>query len=155
MASLEVIGIVLLILGLVLTGVEISIPGLGIFGILGIASLGLSVLLLAHTFTQGILLVLLIIAILAILFFVVVRMFGNGRIRRPIVMDEDLEKEEASALLDLIGREGSALCDMHPAGKGLFDGESLDVVSEGKFIPQGAKVRIIQIRNGHPIVRQI
>ena len=41
---------------------------------------------------------------------------------------EDMQK--------LVGREGVSLTPLRPSGNGDFDGEKLDVVSDGAFIPR-------------------
>lgn len=50
-----------------------------------------------------------------------------------------------------LGRIGVALSPLRPGGKAEFDGEPLDVISQGEMIPRGTRVRIIAF-SGHEAV---
>lgn len=51
------------------------------------------------------------------------------------------------------GRIGVALTDLHPAGSARFDGERLDVVAEGEFIPKGTAIVIVRDEGYRKVVR--
>ena len=53
----------------------------------------------------------------------------------------------------LVGREGVSLTPLRPSGNGDFDGEKLDVVSDGAFIPQGARIRIVRVEGLRILVK--
>lgn len=53
---------------------------------------------------------------------------------------------------DLVGREGVAATPLRPAGTAQFDGERLDVITEGEFIESGARVRIVKVEGSRRIV---
>lgn len=58
----------------------------------------------------------------------------------------DAESAEPAAKMKadaLIGLEGVVSADLRPAGKGMFDGELLDIVADGEFIEQGVAVKIV------------
>lgn len=42
-----------------------------------------------------------------------------------------------------VGWTGEALTDLRPAGKGSFQGETVDVVADASFVKKGAKLRIV------------
>lgn len=46
--------------------------------------------------------------------------------------------------LDLIGLEGVALTDLRPSGTAQIGRERVDVVTQGEFIPQHSRIRIVQ-----------
>ncbi len=50
----------------------------------------------------------------------------------------------APVRVDLIGMEGVAATDLHPAGTAILGSERLDVVSEGGFINRGDRVRVVR-----------
>ena len=52
-----------------------------------------------------------------------------------------------------MGREGVSLTPLRPSGNGDFDGEKLDVVSDGAFIPQGARIRIVRVEGLRILVK--
>ena len=45
---------------------------------------------------------------------------------------------------DLVGAEGVAITDLHPAGTAMIGGERLDVVSAGGFITKDERVRVVR-----------
>jgi membrane-bound serine protease (ClpP class) len=55
----------------------------------------------------------------------------------------------------LTGREGIAVTILRPAGTGEFDGQRLDVVSEGAFIDRGVKIRIIRTEGRRIVVEPV
>ena len=67
MSVLEIIGIILLIVGFVLVGIEMGIPGFGVPGISGIICLAAGVLMTAKSLETGIIMVVVIIVLLTIM----------------------------------------------------------------------------------------
>jgi membrane-bound serine protease (ClpP class) len=75
--------------------------------------------------------------------------FGRG-----IVLSRSLDEDGASrgdAHEVLVGRAGTALTPLRPAGTALIDGARVDVVADGEFVPKGARVEVVQ-REGHRVV---
>ena len=52
-----------------------------------------------------------------------------------------------------LGLRGTTATDLRPAGTVLFDGQPLDVVSGGEFIPKGTPVEVIAIQGIRSVVR--
>ncbi|MCX7750243.1 MAG: hypothetical protein N2320_01550 [Candidatus Bipolaricaulota bacterium] len=52
-----------------------------------------------------------------------------------------------------VGRTGVALTDLHPAGSARFDGERVDVVADGEFIPKGTPIVIVRDEGYRKVVR--
>lgn len=61
----------------------------------------------------------------------------------------------APARDDLIGRNGVAATDLRPAGTAVFDGERLDVVTEGEYLPAGARVQVVRSEGYRHVVRGV
>ncbi|MGH7545542.1 MAG: NfeD family protein, partial [Gemmatimonadota bacterium] len=134
--------VLLLVAGLILLAVEIFvIPGFGIAGILGFASISAAIVLaLLGRFPTGadISEALVVLAATLVLFFasavVLVKVLpGSGRLAGIFLretQEASLGYESADPRPELKGKVGEALTDLRPAGIGLFDGERLDVVSE-------------------------
>ena len=61
----------------------------------------------------------------------------------------------ASRAAALVGRRGRATSLLRPAGRGEFDGEPLDVVTEGDFIHPGEPIEICQVRGNRVVVRRV
>ena len=55
----------------------------------------------------------------------------------------------------LVGRRGTAVSMLRPAGRAEFDGEPLDVVTEGDFIHPGEPIEICRVRGNRIVVKRV
>jgi membrane-bound serine protease (ClpP class) len=55
----------------------------------------------------------------------------------------------------LIGKQGSAMTMLRPAGRAQIGDEFVDVVSEGPFIPAGTPIEIIDVQGTRVVVRRL
>ena len=121
MTAFEIIGIVLLIAGFVLAGIEMAVPGFGLPGLSGIISLVLGIIFTADTVSEGIIMAIIVIVILGIMLAVAMTILGSKKVKSPMVLREDVKGEqgflESSDLEYLVGKEGVAATDLRPAGK--------------------------------------
>ena len=53
-----------------------------------------------------------------------------------------------------VGRYGTAITQLRPAGTADFDGERLDVVTEGGFVKSGSRIKVIAVEGTRIIVRE-
>ena len=58
-------------------------------------------------------------------------------------------------LESLLGKSGTALSPLRPAGIAFIEGEKVDVVAEGIFIPRDARVQVIEVEGNRVVVRRI
>ena len=158
--------LLLVALGLILVGVEIFIvPGFGITGILGIAALlggmGLSLVgagaswdsMLTALGQVALAILLAVIAALILLRYVPRLPFG-----KRLVLDKQLPADEGYASSPeedrrWLGKQGTAATDLRPAGIAHFNGERVDVVSEGDFISAGQSIEVARVDGNRIVVR--
>lgn len=156
MTVFEGVGIALLIVGFILIGIEMAIPGFGLPGISGILCLIAGIVMTAETVSEGIVMAIIIIILLAVMLAVGMTILGSSKRKPPIVLKEEVSGKHgflnSSDLEYLVGKEGVATTDLRPAGKGSFDGIEFDVLSEGKFIEKGNKIRISRIKENKLMV---
>ena len=156
---MDYIGILLLILGFVLIGVEMLIPGFGAPGISGIVSLITAVIVIADSVEQGLMMTVVIIVLAAIMMTVIMGLLSSKKVKTPIVLEAELKPSDA--LLDskdleyLVGKVGKATTDLKPVGKGSFDGILLDVRSENAYLSKDSTIRISRIHENSIIVQEI
>lgn len=147
------------VFGLLLVALEIFAPGFGIPGIAGTFLLIFGVVLAARTVMEGLVLILILLAVIGIIFIGVWRSVTRGKLGKTVILKDSLNKKGGfSGTNDwngFLGREGVAVTTLRPAGAVEFDGVKLDVVSEGEFIRQGAKVRVLKVEGRRIIVREI
>lgn len=157
MSTLETVGLILIIIGLILVLVEMLLPGFGAPGISGGISLIIGVILFAKTLEQGLTLAIIVVVVIAVMMTIVVLFFHKGRDKSPIKLQEKMEAPEeflnASDIQYLIGKKGVAVTDLRPAGKCDVDGITFDVRSEGNYITKDSKIQIIKIEGNILIVK--
>ena len=159
MEVIQIIGVILLLAGLVLIGVEISMPGFGVPGITGIIGVALGIVLTATSIEQGLVLAIIVVVVVAVMFTVSLAYLSSKKHKTPVVLDEEVKFEDGmlnpSDLEYLIGKEGVAVSELRPAGKGRFNEVVFDILSEGTWISRGSRIRIVKIRENHLIVKEI
>ncbi|MBQ8038928.1 MAG: serine protease [Lachnospiraceae bacterium] len=157
METLTTVGIILLIAGFILVGIEMTIPGFGVSGISGIACLVGGILLTARNVEQGLTITVIVVVILAVM--LTIAMILLKRVKAPFVLEDSLKAEagflNASDLEYLVGKEGVASSDLKPAGKCSIEGVEFDVRAEMRYIERGTKVQISRIRENTIMVKEI
>jgi membrane-bound serine protease (ClpP class) len=151
--------VILLLVGLICIILEIFVPS-GILGIIGggaiLGALLVSGADMGHmAFSIGI--ALLVSIILSIVLFKKLD-FNRGILRHIVLSDStksDLGYVSNENRMDLIGLKGRALTFLRPSGTAVFDGERLDVVSEGSFISSDTLVEIVKVEGSRIVVREI
>ncbi|MBR1646265.1 MAG: hypothetical protein IJ685_05735 [Selenomonadaceae bacterium] len=83
----------------------------------------------------------------------------NAGMLDELVLDERQENRDGyTSVTDksrFLGAIGVCVTDLRPAGTITVDGEPLDVVTEGNFVKQGDKVKVINVDGSRVLVRQI
>lgn len=70
---------------------------------------------------------------------------------RPLEAYSNAATQEKSHA-NLLGKRGQALTDLRPAGKMEVDGEPVDVVTDGRFIPKGCLLQVIKVEGNRVLV---
>lgn len=157
--TINTVALVFFIVGMVLLAVEMFMPGFGIFGGLGLVCLVLCIVFQAKTFTEGLLLVLIIGAIATALALLLGRSLKKGRLYRSgIVLKNEQTREEGFVaggdLSHLVGKHGVSVTPLRPSGTVAFDGERVDVLTEGEFIPSGTPVEVVRTAGTRVFVKK-
>ncbi|MGQ4807960.1 hypothetical protein NKDENANG_01326 [Candidatus Entotheonellaceae bacterium PAL068K] len=154
--------------GIILLGLEILvIPGFGVAGVLGILTLGTGLFLsfLGHypapSEVWRVSLTLLTVFVLAaggavaMLMLlpatpVWLRLSLKTRLDQPAV---PTLPSESSPVPTWLGTSGIAVTPLSPAGIGLFQGQRLDIISEGTYLSANTPVTIIHVAGNRLVVR--
>ena len=78
---------------------------------------------------------------------------SHGSIKGTPTAETALESQQAVA--DLLGKKGTALTPLNPAGKVEVEGQVLDVVTEGEFVDKDVEVEIIESTAFRSVVRRL
>jgi membrane-bound ClpP family serine protease len=155
---MNVTGILLLVAGFILAGIEMVLPGFSVPGVTGIICLVVGVFVLADSVLEAVVITIAVLALLGILLAVILGLLSRGKLKAPIILEEEQHRDEgylsSSDLQYLLGKQGSALTDLRPSGVARFDEINFDVLSEGNYISAGAKVEIIQVEGSRLVVRE-
>ncbi|GAB4155830.1 MAG: hypothetical protein Tsb009_32690 [Planctomycetaceae bacterium] len=172
--------VILFILGLGCIAIEIFlIPGFGVFGISGGLMLLASLVMASQTFssleptrgyrdlteTMGNLAISVVLVV--VIAMALSRYLPHVPILNRLILvppaGEELVPEEGPRLrpehldenLALVGRRGTAISVLRPAGKAEIDGEYVDVVSDGSYISSGSEVEVVQVVGNRIVVRAV
>lgn len=158
MDYLNILGILLLVAGFILVGIEMILPGFSVPGVSGIICLIAGVFILADSVMEAALITIAVLALLGILMAVILWLLSKGKLRTPIILEEEQKKTEgylsSSDLQYLLGKQGISVTDLRPAGVGKFTDINFDVISEGNYISRGTEIEIIKVEGSKLIVRQ-
>ena len=151
--------IILFVAGIVLMILEMFIPSFGILGVIGFISLVSGIILAAYKTEQALASLGLAVlgAVLVLLIFF--RFFKRRGVWNKFVLRDEFKTESgyvsSAPKKHLLGKTGTAVTVLRPAGIALIDGERIDVVADGEFIPAGQAVRVVQVEGARVVVRSL
>lgn len=148
--------LILLVLGLCFFVAELFHPGFGCFGVLGLISFALDILISSRTLAQGMLFTALAALIVLLFLIIGARLISSGRMPKKLVLKESNGGTEGFYAMEdyaaLMGKRGTAVTVLRPSGIALIDGERADVVTRGEFIEKDAPLRVVQVEGGRIVV---
>ncbi|MBP1968708.1 membrane-bound serine protease (ClpP class) [Virgibacillus natechei] len=151
--------IVLLVIGMVLIIAEFYVSG-GIVGALGIGAVIGSLFMSGYDLGHMSISIGIAFLVAVILAVILIRRIGmdKGVFRKVILKDQvttDQGYVSSENRLELIGLEGIAVTPLRPSGSGVFEEERLDVISEGGFIDENMRIKIVKVEGVRIVVREI
>lgn len=151
--------LILFAFGIAMMLVEAVMPGFGIFGIAGLISTIISIVLAAVSVQTGMIMLLVSLVLAGIFSFLAFRFFAaRGALRHIILSEEEKADLGYVAPLDqkeLAGKSGVAVTALRPSGAAEIGGRRIDVVSDGAFIAMGEPVQVERVEGVRVIVRRL
>ena len=149
----------LFVAGILLIFLEFFLPG-AVAGTLGVAALILSLFIAGEDAMQIGVSIFIAIMISIFVFFMMIKIFGRKLVLfNKMVLFDTARKEDGYVSninrTDLLGKVGTALTILRPAGTIIIHNERIDVVSEGDFIEQNTKVKVIKVEGARIVVREV
>jgi len=155
--------------GLVLLGIEaFVVPGFGIFGVAGVVAIltGLYMSLLGNIptmpdFTRAAWVLTSSMLLLIGSAWALIRTLpSSSRLAESGIFllaktTSAIGYESAEVRSDLVGKYGTAITDLRPAGTALIGDERIDVVSESEWISAGTPVKVLSAEGYRHIVRSV
>jgi membrane-bound serine protease (ClpP class) len=149
--------IVLLIIGLGLLVVDVYIEGFGVLGVVALVIIAASLFMTALSGPFGAFFVLGKVVLLipgAYFFF---RFLKNRQLDGRFILTETLaeDKIDVSGLEYFIGKEGITKTALRPHGTADFNGAGVEVRSDSKYIPEGKRVKVVDVKGKNVFVTLI
>ncbi len=86
------------------------------------------------------------------------RFLPKSRAVRPLVLNQRTDRESgftaAHDRSDLLNQQGVAEMNLHPAGRAIFDGRRVNVITHGEFIEKGAAIRVAEAHGSRIVVEK-
>jgi len=154
--------VMLFVIGLILLAIELAVPGFGVIGITGIAAILAGLIFSASDPVKGMMSV--GIALLAVLVVVPIlyKFFGGPRLFKKLVLTEQVASAEDGGepvqqlqTVQLIGKSGTVITALRPAGIVEIEGVKYDVMSDGEYILPGERVKVIDAVGSKIVVARL
>ena len=76
----------------------------------------------------------------------------------PVVNASGLEEKDPEAIValeHLVGRTGKSITNLAPAGKAMINDRLLDVITDGRMIDKGTKIKVTEVAGNRVVVESI
>ncbi|MDN4607059.1 NfeD family protein [Sporosarcina highlanderae] len=145
-------------IGVILIILELFLPG-GIAGTLGAVAIVASIIMAGGNPMSMAYAVLIAIAVAVTGMVIIMKFFGKRLhlLNKMVLMDStDTESGYVSNVnrTELLGKKGTTITPLRPAGTVELDGERIDVVSQGSYIDKGKHVIIVKVEGSRIVVRE-
>jgi len=151
--------VALFILGLLLLLIEMFIPGFGIFGISGIVSVIIGLIMSFPNPVQAFYSITFSLIASCLILYFLGKYLKKAPVFDRLILRMKQEKSQGYSATsvnasEFLNREGIALTTLRPAGAADFDGQKLDVLADGEFIPAGSKIKVIRVEGSKIVVKK-
>ena len=147
---LQLVGVVVIIAEIILpSGGILSIAALGVFGY------SLFIVFIEISITIGFYFVAADLILIPVLVIVGLKLLA----RSPVTLRKTLSRKEgvssqSSELESYVGRQGTAVTDLRPAGIAVINGKRVDVVTRGEYLEKDSAIIVTAVTGNQIIVRK-
>lgn len=157
--DMGVISLILLICGIILMAIEVCVPGFGVFGALGIASLFGAVVARAvegANITQICIMIILCLGVVGLGLLLITFSMKRGLLSKTGLVEtgQAVKPNYQSPKKSLIGKVGRTTCACRPAGSVEIEGKIYDCEAE-RYIASNKQVKVLQIKNEIILIKEI
>ena len=149
--------IILQLVGVVVIIAEIILPSGGILSIAALGVFGYSLFIVFNEISMiiGFSFVAADLILIPVLVIVGLKLLA----RSPVTLRKTLSRKEgvssqSSELESYVGRQGSALTDLRPAGIAVINGKRVDVVTRGEYLEKDSAIIVTAVTGNQIIVRK-
>ena len=146
--------------GILMFVVEMFTPGFGVAGGLGIISFAAIIVMqfLANSVTAAWIVTMILLVLLAIIILLFIRSFQKGALSRSRIVNATVVEGDSSPVvkekgMSLVGKTGTAVTALRPAGIAEIDGVRMNVSTYGNFIEPGKEVVVAAVEGLNVFVK--
>lgn len=153
--DINIVGILVFLIGLLFVGLELIVPGGFIAGIVGVLSMIVGISMIINNLYLAFLTV--VIAITIDVLFILVFLskdFDSSKFNK-FVLKETNSKSFTQLSKKYLNKKGITITPLRPSGKIEIDGDYIDAITRGDFIPKGCEVVVSEIKDFKIIVRRV
>lgn len=151
--------IICVLAGVILLIVEAFMPGFGVPGISGIILLlaGVAMTWYEYGAMVGLGTTVAVLALVGVAISVSLKSASSGRLSKSdlILNDTETPPSENADMQLLVGKEGVVKNTLRPVGTAEFDCGKLHVTSDGEYVSEGQKIRIVRVEGTQIFVNKI
>ena len=151
--------IICVLAGVILLIVEAFMPGFDVPGISGIILLlaGVAMTWYEYGAMVGLGTTVAVLALVGVAISVSLKSASSGRLSKSdlILNDTETPPSENADMQLLVGKEGVVKNTLRPVGTAEFDCGKLHVTSDGEYVSEGQKVRIVRVEGTQIFVNKI
>ena len=151
--------VICVLAGVILLIVEAFMPGFGVPGISGIILLlaGVAMTWYEYGAMVGLGTTVAVLALVGVAISVSLKSASSGRLSKSdlILNDTETPPSENADMQLLVGKEGVVKNTLRPVGTAEFDCGKLHVTSDGEYVSEGQKVRIVRVEGTQIFVNKI
>jgi membrane-bound serine protease (ClpP class) len=148
--------------GIVAIILEVFVPAAGIIGIAGVGSIIASVVIAYQRLGSLVGSIYLAVVLVMVPVFIVLyfRFFPRSPVGRWLISqdrqgpDKGYSSFTPEKYVDLIGKEGTSLTILRPAGMVRIDGQKYSAVTGGEFIDKDKSIKVVKVEGSRVVVRQ-
>lgn len=145
--------------GLILLVIEAIVPGFGLPGISGIILVILGTILAMGSLASALMSISIAIIITATITMLLIKYGHRSPFLDNIVLSTHQKDEEgylsSFSKDEYLGKEGISVTELRPSGIIEINGERLDALSDGSYIPKEANIKVIRVEGSKIIVRRV
>ncbi len=152
--------ITMFIVGVIMVGIEMAMPGFGVFGIVGLLLFTIASIL--HFVNGGEFIVWVIIFIVSAVLIVAIFLILSRLVRKGKLGKSSIFNAPSSVPTDitegtkdyayLLGQVGTTTTLLRPIGRATFGQENVDVVARDGFIEKDSTVVVVQVEGQRVVV---
>lgn len=149
--------IFIMILALILLLIEAALPGFGVFGVAGFVLFIVSAVGTVYASPFGIFILAAELALIAVAAKFIWKIIKKKQLHNAIILNDTLniEKPEFGGLDYFMNKEGVVKIPLKPFGKVDFNGLSVEASSEGGYVAEGDRVKVISVSKNKIVVRRV